>query len=463
MRAVAPFRRPGARSEPSLAWADRSARLYQELRRPARAMIRRAFRRAFDDDEVEDIYSNAWLGTLRALARRHEGLSDEEIRKYVLAAVANHASKELRRRSRRPTTTLEAVHTVADDGLPPDERAAKLEHGRLTRDLLSTLPPRRRAVMLLRYGWGLEPRHVCRLVKGLSPRAYRKEITRGVEELTEKLRLVESGEWCTDREPVLKAYAAGIATSDQERQAQQHLSHCRHCTEFVAKLSRHLHDVGASVAVPTAAGVLHDGQLSLSDRIGDAVHRIREQAAGVLGGQVGDGASDGVAQAVSTSGSARGAGAASTGVLAKLAGLGTAGKLATVCLGGGAAATACLAAGVLPSSLPGLRDGARTVASQPAASPAPGSRSLPSPMTTLRSQVEVQPAEPADSPSSDGAADEPPPAPAEPEPMPAPPPVDPAAPPPQQEFGVASAAPSSSSGASSSGGSGSATQREFGP
>jgi DNA-directed RNA polymerase specialized sigma24 family protein len=154
MRAVAPFRRPGARSEPSLAWADRSARLYQELRRPARAMIRRAFRRAFDDDEVEDIYSNAWLGTLRALARRHEGLSDEEIRKYVLAAVANHASKELRRRSRRPTTTLEAVHTVADDGLPPDERAAKLEHGRLTRDLLSTLLPRRRAVMLLRYGWG---------------------------------------------------------------------------------------------------------------------------------------------------------------------------------------------------------------------------------------------------------------------------------------------------------------------
>jgi RNA polymerase sigma factor (sigma-70 family) len=464
LRAVASFRRSGVRSEPSLAWAERSARLYQELRRPARAMIRRAFRRAFDDDEVEDIYSNAWLGTLRALARRHEGLSDEEIRKYVLAAVANHASKELRRRSRRPTTTLEAVHAVADDGLPPDERAAKLEHGRLTRDLLSTLPPRRRAVMLLRYGWGLEPRHVCRLVKGLSPRAYRKEITRGVEELTEKLRLVEKGEWCSDREPVLKAYAAGLANPDQERQAQQHLSHCRHCTEFVAKLSGHLHDVGASVALPTAAGVIRDGQLSLSDRIGDAVHRIREQAAGVLGGRVGDGAPDGVVQAASASGSGRGAGAAGTGVLAKLAGLGTAGKLATVCLGGGAAATACLAAGVLPSSLPSLRDGARTVRSQPAASHESGSPAAPSPVTPLRSQVEIQPSAPADSAPSEGAADQPPaPAPAaEPEP-PAPPPIDPAAPPRQQEFGVASAAPSSSSAASSSSGGGSATQREFGP
>ena len=148
-------------------------------------MIRRAFRRAFDDHEVEDIYSNAWLGTLRASSLATT-LSDEEIRKYVLAAVANHASKELRRRKRRPTTPLDAVHAVADDGLPPDEHAVKLEDSRLTRDLLSSLPPRRRAVMLLRYGWGLEPRQVCGLVEGLSPRAYRKEITRGIDELTDE-------------------------------------------------------------------------------------------------------------------------------------------------------------------------------------------------------------------------------------------------------------------------------------
>jgi RNA polymerase sigma factor (sigma-70 family) len=117
-------------------------------------MIRRAFRSAFGDDEIEDIYSNAWLGTLRALDGRHHRLSDEEIRKYVLTAVANHAGKELRRRKRRPTTPLEAVHSIADGGVPPDERASKLEESRITRDLLASLPPRRRAVMLLRYGWG---------------------------------------------------------------------------------------------------------------------------------------------------------------------------------------------------------------------------------------------------------------------------------------------------------------------
>src|SRR5690349_18758938 len=97
--------------EPS-AWRVRSGRLYEELRRPARAMVRRAFRGAFTDEEVEDVYSNAWVGTLRALERRHQELDDEEVRKYVLTAVAHHASKELRRRKRRPVSPLDGVHAV---------------------------------------------------------------------------------------------------------------------------------------------------------------------------------------------------------------------------------------------------------------------------------------------------------------------------------------------------------------
>ncbi len=474
MRAVASLRRLGASPRSPSAWRDRSGRLYEELRRPARAMLRRAFRGAFGDDEIEDVYANAWVGTFRALERRHEDLSDEEIRKYVLAAVANHASKELRRRKRRPTAPLEAAPAVVDDGLPPDEHAAKLEASRLTRDLLSTLPARRRAVMLLRYGWGLEPRQVCGLVKGLSPRAYRKEITRGVDELTEKLRLVEKGEWCADREPVLKAYAAGLADPDQRRQAEQHLSHCRRCGDFVGKLTGHLHDLGASAAVPTAAHALDDGRLSLVGRIGDVVHRAREATANVLGGRAGDAASDAPAQALGASGTARGAGAAGGGALAKLAGLGTAGKLATVCLGGGAAATACLAAGVLPANLQGVGAGARPVASEQRSDGRDGSAPPASPVTTLRSQVEIPPTAGPPAPDAGPAPVTPPADPGAPAPAPVPEPAaDPPAPiaestpPSQQEFGVAAAAPaptggnpSSSTGASDGG---SAAQREFGP
>ena len=154
MTTVTTARPLAARPPEPTAWRDRSARLYEELKRPSRALVRRAFRGAFTEDEVEDIYANAWVGTLRVLARRHQELDDEEVRKYVLTAVAHHASKEIRRRRRRPVSPLDGDHAVADDGLLPEETAAKREQSRVARDVLSSLPPRRRAVMLLRYGWG---------------------------------------------------------------------------------------------------------------------------------------------------------------------------------------------------------------------------------------------------------------------------------------------------------------------
>ena len=79
-------------------------------------MVRRAFRGAFSPDELDDIYASAWVGTLRALADRHAKLADDEIRSYVLTAVANQAGKELRRRKRKPTAPLELVGAVADHG-----------------------------------------------------------------------------------------------------------------------------------------------------------------------------------------------------------------------------------------------------------------------------------------------------------------------------------------------------------
>ena len=455
--------RADAPSERSPEWRERSGRLYEELRRPARAMIRRAFRGAFGDDEIEDIYANAWLGTLRALERKHDQLSDEEVRKYVLTAVANHASKELRRRSRRPTAPLDAVHAVPDDRATPDEQAAKLEESRIARDLLTTLPPRRRAVMLLRYGWGLEPLQVCGLVKGLSPRAYRKEITRGVDELTAKLRLLERGEWCADRESVLKAYAAGLADADQRRQARQHLSHCRHCADFVGKLSGHLHDIGASLAVPSVVDGIGDGRYSLPDRVGDVIHGVRESAGKAFMGDSGDGVQQMATQTGSLPGGARGAGAAGTGVLAKLAGLGTAGKLAAVCLGGGAAATACVAAGIVPAAVPGVDPGgARTAPDRPAVERS-GRVRPPTPVAIPPSQMSdeatghLAPAG-GEEPAADDTSEQPPAS--EPEP-----PIAPSAPPAQQEFGVPSTASgtASSGRSSSSGEGGSVVQREFGP
>ncbi len=158
----------------------------------------------------------------------------------------------------------------------PDERASGSETGSQARDVLASLPPRRRAVMLLRYGWGLEPSEVCRLIDGLSPRAYRKEITRGVEQMIARFRQLESGEWCATREPLLRDYVAGVADDDERRQAVEHMSHCRHCNELVGRLSAELHELGGGVAAWTMlAGALAERGDGLGDRLGTAVERVR--------------------------------------------------------------------------------------------------------------------------------------------------------------------------------------------
>jgi RNA polymerase sigma factor (sigma-70 family) len=439
-------------------WRERAGRLYEDLQRPARAMVRRAFRGAFSDHEIEDIYSGAWVGTLRTLKRRQSQLSDDEIRKYVLTAVANQASKELRRRRRKPTAPLELVGGVADTQSSPEERATDAERSRVTRDLLASLPPRRRAVMLLRYGWGLEPKQVCDLVKGLSPRAYRKEITRGIDDLTECMRKLERGDWCSDREAVLKAYASGLADAEQRRQAKAHMSHCNECSDFVARLTGHLHDLGSAVALPAAIDGL-DGNVSLADRLVDLGDRARDAGPALVFRGGSDAAQESVGAMVGAGGT-RGAGAAMAGAVAKLAGLGTAGKVAVACLTGSVAATACIGAGVVPGVQ--VPDGGDAAGSQKAPSVAPSPEPRPSDRPLPDPEPSVPPAAPADSPPSEPSA------PAESSRTEPVEPVAPDAPPVAQEFGVAAAAAPVSGGSSTSSGGSTGSgatpvQQEFGP
>ena len=329
-------------------WHARASALYEDLRPTAVGLIRRAYGAALGDAELEDIYSSAWLGTLRALERKQAELSDEEVRSYLLTAVANQAHKELRRRRRKPVSPLEAARSVPGDAASPEEEAQASEGIALTRDLLSSLPPRRRAVLLLRYGWELAPEEVCGMVAGLTPRAYRKEVTKGVDELAARMKLVEEGRWCEEREPLLKTFAAGLASDDEALQAERHISHCRSCSDFVLKLTGHLHDLGSAILLPGALeGV--DGHSALLDRARDTYESVRETAAGAFSrGEASD--------AVTLATGARGSSVAGAGVVAKLSGLGSGAKAALACAGGAVAASACVAAGVGPVSLPGPPD-----------------------------------------------------------------------------------------------------------
>ena len=424
-----------------MSWDERCSLLFEELRRPARAMVARAYR-YLGNDEIDDIYASAWVGALSALRGREAEMDDDELRRYLLAAVANHAGKEMRRRSRRPAQSLDAdprLSAVEREQPTIEERVVEREEGSIARDLLSSLPERRRAVMLLRYGWGLRPKEVCAIVDGLSPRAYRKEIDRGVDELIERFAELESGDWCRSRRSLLRGHIAGTNDEDEDRQAREHLGHCRDCASFVKALRTDLKAIDG-------AGLLLVGGLG--------------------------------ATGAAAAGGAGGAGAAGAGAVAKLAGLGAVGKTAMACIGTGAAATACLAAGVIPAPADVLDIGR---------APGQEKRERPSlerqaeltaaaPLEELKPLLdEYEPApapapdpQPSPSPSPDPSPDPPP----EPDPAPAPSPPPPA---PVDEFdplvtapaptapAPAKSTPPPPSGGGSSGSTTDAAAQEFGP
>lgn len=474
-KTVAPARLGYRRAPAGASWDQRCSVLFEDLRKPARVMVARAYGKALSAEEVEDVYANAWASTLAALRGRERRMDDDELRSYLLTAVANHASKEMRRRSRKPTSALDETHaqTLSDSHQPsPEERAVGAETGSVTRDLLASLPPRRRAVMLLRYGWGLEPKQVCSLVSNLSARAYRKEITRGIEEMIERLRQVESGEWCNSREPILRDYVAGTASEEVQRQALTHIGHCRQCTDLVARLQSHLHELGSAIAWTSVTGTVGEQKLSISERALALFDRGRDAAQSATG--AGEQAAGETASAIAATGGARGAGAAGVGALAKLGGLGAAGKAAVACLGAGVAATACVAAGVVPGVELGTGGSGGEPRGAEGIRPAQARSARVVPNVSLDAiQLAVPPAAAWDPTQGGGSKQSQPDAvatavPTAPEGAPAGS-VAPTAPAEQQEFGLPAAAAGSSSpsggAASGSGGgaSGGDVAKEFGP
>ena len=163
------FTRKTIGRRPSADTNARYARLFETFRSPAKGMVRKAYGSVFAEDELDDFYSSAWLSTLGAFERKPRELSDEELRRYLMTAVANQANREMRRRGRKPTVSLDSVTEGSTEIESPDEIASHAEEATIAREILGSLPPRRRAVLMYRYGWDLEPSEVCELVDGLVP------------------------------------------------------------------------------------------------------------------------------------------------------------------------------------------------------------------------------------------------------------------------------------------------------
>ncbi len=340
---------PARTRSPAATWDERCASLFVEMKRPARAMVARAFGSILSEADVDDIYASAWASVLKALRHRGPEMDDAELRTYLLTAVATSARKELRRRGRRRADSLGdgADQWISSSHDPsPEELAIGAEEKAIARDVLMSMPKRRRAVLLLRYGGGLSPSEVCSRVDGLSARAYRKEVSKGIDAMIDGLEKVSTGQWCERQRQVLRDLASGIGDDSRRREAEMHVAHCRSCARARVELNTQLNELGSALALLGGAGAIGvplsvGGKLTAAgdafrESVASAVERVHEQMLGLA-----------------IAGGTRGAGTMGTGVVAKLVSAGAATKLAVACAGAGAAATACLASGLIPAVMPG--------------------------------------------------------------------------------------------------------------
>src|SRR5204863_2401939 len=102
------------------------------------------------------------------------------------------------------------------------------EHRAIVLDLVSALDDRTLAVMRLKHVEGLERKEVAEAL-GISEKAVKKAIERGLRECRERYDAAFAGELCWEREAALAALLSGDASARERRAAEHHLEHCAGC------------------------------------------------------------------------------------------------------------------------------------------------------------------------------------------------------------------------------------------
>jgi len=417
--------------------------------------------------DCEDAVSEAYLQLLdRQVAGKHVANPERWLRK----AASRRASDAVRRRARQAQAVDdESLAGIADPDQGAHERM--LARGVIARFVAAVhlLPAEQREALRLaaewrRTGYAREHRPWKRL--GITRSAYFYRVSQGMDK--------PIADATADYAPRLDAWVkqtitASLAGCVDRADARRLMLLVREDPKVAAvyrELSR-AHDVAAATLPPLAITEATDP--SLVERFGAGLERGRDALASAFGrGEPAD-----LATPIASSGGVRGAGTAGAAALAKIAAVGGAGKVAG-CLGGAAAVTACVAAGVL--SVPGFsdRDGSnreRTIkAAESGSSEEQGGG--PAPVSIIPSQIGYEEPEQAPAPNASEPAEQEESAPEEPASQP----IDylaPSTPPVEREFGVAPAGTpvqSAGSSPSTSGGAGATTpasasdvQREFGP
>jgi RNA polymerase sigma factor (sigma-70 family) len=426
---------------PATGWSDSAEEIAAAVVRHLRA----SFKGSLNEQDFEDLAQEALFEIHR---RRVAGEPIRDLSAFAKRVAWRDARDLVQNRCVSPSDPQgRLLNSVEDRAADPEARLiARAELARAI-EAAERLTPEQQLVYRSRFVEQLKPRESCRNL-GLTRQTYYFRLRSAVSAVHEAL---EAERFASIERELIGAYLAGTSSAAERRRARRLLAADPHA----AALARQLRDLhhGAAAALPLPA----------VDRIPDAP--IVERLAGAIAGardrlvaSVSDHGSEQIATQLSASGAARAGGAGAGGIMAQLGLAGGAGKIVASCLATGAAATACVAAGVLPApTLRGLADAERKVATGHEASAEIGSAPPPPATSPVPSGTGEDP--PVEPPQEGGPPAE------EPEPEQVEP-VAPTAPASEQEFGVASAATSISSGSGGGspggGGGGSPAQREFG-
>jgi RNA polymerase sigma-70 factor (ECF subfamily) len=149
-----------------------------------------AYRMLGDRDQAADATQDAFLSAYRAIRDFRGG----SFRAWILRIVSNACYDQLRRKQRRPTSSLDALYVEPEEypiassvGDGPEEQVLKREFWEMIGASLQLLPPDQRQAVILRDVQGLDYEEVAQVMQ-TSLGTVKSRISRGRARLRDSLR-----------------------------------------------------------------------------------------------------------------------------------------------------------------------------------------------------------------------------------------------------------------------------------
>lgn len=142
-------------------------------------VLRGFFVRRGANDDAEDLVQETYLRLLRAHQCQGEAIANPEA--YLFTVALNLAREQVVRRQRSPLPIdeLENIATLFASEESVEDAAERAQRRQRLQVLLSSLPGRTRAVLVMQYRDGLSYKQIAERM-GVSPHMVKKHVVRGL-------------------------------------------------------------------------------------------------------------------------------------------------------------------------------------------------------------------------------------------------------------------------------------------